>query len=58
MIAHLKELEILRAVIDGEIQVDMVLIMLLESFKDFCRSYSKSKGFCYLAEFLKGLQAA
>ena len=58
MIAHLKELEVLGAVIDGETQVDIVLITLLESFKIFCLSYYKSRGFCSLAEFLKGLQAA
>ena len=35
-----------------------MLITLLEFFKVFCLSYSKSRGFCSLAEFLKGLQAA
>ena len=58
MIAHLKELEILGVVIDGETQVDIVLITFLESFKFFRLSYSKSRGFCSLTEFLKGLQAA
>ena len=58
MIAHLKELEILGVVINGETQVDIVLITLLESFNIFCLSYSKSRGFCSLVEFLKGLQAA
>ena len=48
MIAYLKELEILGAVIDGEIQVDIVFIILLESFKVFCLSYSESRGFCIL----------
>ena len=53
MIAHLKELEILGAVIDGKTQVDIMLIMLLESFKFFRLSYSESRGYCSLTKFLK-----
>ena len=34
MIGHLNELEILRAEIDGESQVDIVLMSLSESFKN------------------------
>ena len=48
MVAHLKELEILRAVIDGENWNDMVLITLLEFLKVFRLSYSESRGFCIL----------
>ena len=43
MIAHLNELEILGAEIDGEIQVDIVLMSLPESFKNFRINYSMSK---------------
>ena len=35
MIAHLNELEILGSEIDGESQVDIVLMSLPESFKNF-----------------------
>ena len=40
MIAHLNELEILGAEIDGESQVDIVLMSLPESFKNFRLNYS------------------
>ena len=43
MIAHLNELEILGAEIDGEIQVDIVLMSLPESYKNFRLNYSMSK---------------
>ena len=43
MIAHLNELEILRSEIDGESQIDIVLMSLPESFKNFCLNYSMSK---------------
>ena len=43
MIAHLNELEILGAEIDGESQVDIVLMSLPESFKNFYLNYSMSK---------------
>ena len=43
MIAHLNELEILGVEIDGETQVDIVLISLPDSFKNFCLNYSMSK---------------
>ena len=58
MIAHLNELEILRAEIDDESQVDIVLKSLPEFFKNFHLNYSISKGSYSLAEFLKELQAA
>ena len=58
MIAHLNELEILGAEIDGESPVDIVLLSLPESFKNFRLNYSMSKGNYSLAELLKELQAA
>ena len=57
MIAHLNELEILGADIDGESQVDIVLMSLPESFKNFYLNYSMSKGSYSFAELLKELQA-
>ena len=58
MISHLNELEILGAEIDGESQVDIVLMSLPESYKNFRLNYSMSKGNYSLAELLKELQAA
>ena len=55
MIAHLNELEVLGAKIDGESQVDIVLMSLPESFKNFRLNYSMSKGSYSLAELLKEL---
>ena len=57
IISHLNELEILGAEIDGESQVDIVLMSLPKSFKNFCLNYSISKGSYSLAELLKELQA-
>ena len=58
MISHLNELKILGAEIDGESQVDIVLMSLPESYKNFHLNYSMSKGNYSLAELLKELQAA
>ena len=58
MIAHLNELEILGAQIDGETQVDIVLMSLPESFKNFHLNYTMSKKSYSLAKLLKELQAA
>ena len=58
MIAHLNELEILRAEIAGESQVDIVLMSLLESFNNFCLTYNMSKSHYSLAKLLKELQTA
>ena len=58
MISHLNELEILGAEIDGESQVDIVLMSLPESYKNFHLNYSMSKENYSLAELLKELQAA
>ena len=55
MIAHLNELEILGAEIDGESQVDIMLMSLPESFKNFRLNYSMSKEIYSLAELLKEL---
>ena len=55
MIAHLNELEILGAEIDGESQVDIMLMSLPESFKNFRLNYSMSKGSYSLAELFKEL---
>ena len=58
MISHLNELEILGVEIDGESQIDIVLMSLPESYKNFRLNYSMSKGSYSLAELLKELQAA
>jgi hypothetical protein len=55
MIAHLNELEILGAEIDGKTQIDIVLMSLPESFKTFCLNYSMGKRLYSLAELLKEL---
>ena len=57
MIAHLNKLEILGAKIDGKSQVDIVLMSLPESFKNFRLNYSMSKESYSLAKLLKELQA-
>ena len=56
MIAHLNELEILGAEINGESQVNIVLMSLPESYKNFRLNYSISKESYSLAELLKELQ--
>ena len=43
MISHLNKLEILGAEIDGESQVDIVLMSLPESYKNFHLNYSMTK---------------
>ena len=58
MYSHLNELEILGTEIDGESQVDIMLMSLPESNKNFQLNYSMSKGSYSLAELLKELQAA
>ena len=55
MISHLNELEILGAEIDGESQVDIVLMSLPESYKNFRLNYSMSEESYSLAELLKEL---
>ena len=56
MIVHLNELEILGAEIDGETQVDIVLMSIPASFKNFCLNYTMSKKTYSLTELLKELQ--
>ena len=56
MIAHLNELEILGAKINGESQVDIVLMSLPESYKNLRLNYSMSKESYSLAELLKEMQ--
>ena len=58
MIAHLNELEILGAEIDGETQVDIVLMSLPESFKTFRLNYIMGKRSYTLAELLNKLMVA
>ena len=56
MITHLNELEILGAKIDGETQVDIVLMSLPESFKNFRLNYTMSKRSYFLKKLLRKLQ--
>ena len=58
MITHMNKLEILSAEIDGETQVDIVLMSLPESFNSFRLTYYINKSHYSLAELLKELQAA
>ena len=58
MISHLNELEVLGAEVDGETQIDIVLMSLPESFSNFRLTYNMSKSNYSLAELLKELQAA
>ena len=57
MISHLNELEVLGAEVDGETQIDIVLMSLPESFNNFRLTYNMSKSHYSLAELLKELQA-
>ena len=56
MIAHLNELEVLGAKIDGKIQVDIVLMSLSKSFKTFRLNYIMSKRSYTLEELLNELK--
>ena len=55
MISHLNELEVLGAEVDGETQIDIVLMSLPESFNNFRLTYNMSKSNYSLAELLKEL---
>ena len=55
MISHLNELEVLGAEVDGETQIDIVLMSLPESFSNFRLTYNMSKSNYSLAELLKEL---
>ena len=58
IIGHLNELEILGAEINEETLVDIVLMSLPESFKNFRLNYTMSKRTYSLVKLLKELQAA
>ncbi|XP_057962154.1 uncharacterized protein LOC131153725 [Malania oleifera] len=55
IIGLLNELEILGAKIDEETLVDIVLLSLPDSFKQFCLNYNINKLFYSLVELLKEL---
>ena len=58
MMSHLNEIEILGAELDGETQIDIVLMSLPKSFEQFCSNYKMNKRQYSLAELLTELQAA
>ena len=58
IISHLNELEVLGAEVDGETQIDIMLMSLPKSFSNFCLTYNLCKSNYSLAELLKELQAA
>ncbi|XP_075103708.1 uncharacterized protein LOC142178278 [Nicotiana tabacum] len=58
MMGPLNELEVLRAVIDKESQVEMVLQALPDNFQQFCLNYNMNKMDLSLAKLLNKLQAA
>ena len=58
MISNLKTLEVLGANIDGESQVDMILQLLPESFKEFKLNYNMNKKIYSLSELMNELVAA
>ena len=58
MISNLNTLEVLGADIDGESQVDMILLSLPESFKEFKLNYNMNKKIYTLFELMNELVAA
>ena len=58
MMSHLNEIEILGAELDGETQIDIVLMSLPKSFEQFRLNYNMNKRQYSLAELLTELQAA
>ena len=58
MISNLNTLEVLGADIDGESQVDMILQLLPESFKEFRLNYNMNKKIYSLSELMNELVAA
>ena len=58
MMSHLNEMEILGADIDGETQIDIILMSLPKSFEQFRLNYTMNKRMYSLAELLTELQAA
>ena len=57
MISNLNTLEVLSADIDGESQVNMILQLLLESFKEFRLNYNMNKKIYSLSELMNELVA-
>ncbi|KAL8088515.1 hypothetical protein AgCh_038337 [Apium graveolens] len=58
MMSHLNEIEILGAELDGETQIDIILMSLSKSFEQFRWNYNMNKRQYSLAELLTELQAA
>ncbi|KAL8091798.1 hypothetical protein AgCh_034163 [Apium graveolens] len=58
MISHLNEIEILGAELDGETQIDIILMSLSKSFEQFRLNYNMNKRQYSLEELLTELQAA
>ncbi|KAL8134578.1 hypothetical protein AgCh_009559 [Apium graveolens] len=58
MMSHLNEIEILGAELDGETQIDIILMSLSKSFKQFRLNYNMNKRQYSLAELLTELQEA
>ena len=58
MISNLNTPEVLGANIDGKSQVDMILLLLLESFKEFRLNYNMNKNIYSLSELMNELVAA
>ncbi|XP_077251914.1 uncharacterized protein LOC143891163 [Tasmannia lanceolata] len=57
MMGYLNELQVLRAMLDGESEVDMVLASLPPSFNDFLMNYHTNKLSMTLRELLNHLQS-
>ena len=58
MMSNINEMEVLGADIDGETQVDIILMSLPKSFEQFRLNYTMNKKLYSLAELLTELQAA
>ncbi|KAL8125384.1 hypothetical protein AgCh_012900 [Apium graveolens] len=58
MMSHLNEIEILGAELDGETQIDIILMSLSKSFEQFRLNYNMNKRQYSLTELLTELQAA
>ncbi|KAL8133453.1 hypothetical protein AgCh_008783 [Apium graveolens] len=58
MMSRLNEIEILGAELDGETQIDIILMSLSKSFEQFRLNYNMNKRQYSLAELLTELQAA
>jgi hypothetical protein len=58
MMSHLNEMEVLGADINGETQIDIILMSLPKSFEQFRLNYTMNKRVYSLAELLTELQAA